>query len=71
MLNGVPSTYRHYAKRSVPRAPLQIGGATLKFYHLEKPGEPVPPPLSEVAQAWLAAGAGTLFQAGDCGFAKR
>ena len=68
MLNGVPSTYVHYAKRTVPCAPLGIGGAMLKFYHLEKPGEPVPPALSGAARGWLREGVGTLLEPGDCGF---
>ena len=67
-LNGVPESYRHYAKRSVPQPPLDAGGAVLKIYHLEKPGEPVPPPLAEVARNWLAAWAGQALEAGDCGF---
>lgn len=68
VLNGVPSTYVHYAKQAMPCAPLETRGATLKFYHLEKPGEPVPPALSDAARVWLAAGAGSRFEPGDCGF---
>lgn len=68
ILNGVPSAYVHYAKQAVSRAPLEIGSATLKFYHLERPGEPVPPNSSAAARTWLAAGTGTQFEAGDCGF---
>ncbi len=65
-LNGVPEHYRHYAKQAVPLAPLETGGAVLKFYHLEKPGEPVPPALAGRARAWLEAH--RLFEPGDCGF---
>ena len=65
-LNGVPEDYRHYPKQAVPMAPLEANGASLKFYHLEKPGEPVPPALAGQARDWL--GAHALFEAGDCGF---
>lgn len=66
-LNGVPSDYCHYAKQAVPQAPLDLRGAALKFYHLERPGEPVPPALTEKARAWLARAEG-IFEADDCGF---
>ncbi|HST36111.1 MAG TPA: hypothetical protein VLK25_05730 [Allosphingosinicella sp.] len=65
-LNGVPQGYRHYAKRAVPMAVVEHGGAVLKFYHLEKPGEPVPQSLAGKARDWLAAQ--TEFEAGDRGF---
>lgn len=68
LLNGVPETYRHYPKQAVPLGVLETGGAVLKFYHLEKPGEPVPPPLAHVARQWLEGQAGQVFEAGDCGF---
>lgn len=65
-LNGVPDAYRHYAKQAVPMVPLEAGGAVLKFYRLEKPGEPVPPALAGKAREWLDER--RLFEAGDCGF---
>ena len=65
-LNGVPEDYRHYAKQAVPMRLLEAGGAILKCYHLEKPGEPVPPALADRARNWLAAQ--SPFEAGDCGF---
>jgi hypothetical protein len=68
LLNGVPEAYRHYPKRAVPRGLLDTGGAILKLYHLEKAGEPVPPPLDEVARAWLEGQAGRVFEPGDLGF---
>ncbi|MGQ0661010.1 hypothetical protein [Sphingosinicella sp.] len=68
LLNGVPEAYRHYSKRAVPRGVLESGGAIIKLYHLEKAGEPVPPPLAEAACAWLDAQAGSVFVAGDLGF---
>ncbi len=67
-LNGVPESYRHYPKHAMPRGVLEIGGAALKLYHLEKAGEPVPPPLAQVARAWLEAQAGAAFEPGDLGF---
>ncbi len=68
-LNGVPGAYRHYPKRAVPQGALATGSAILKLYHLEKAGEPVPPALTEAARAWLIAQAGSVFVAGDLGFA--
>lgn len=68
LLNGVPDSYRHYPKRAVPRGALQAGGAILKLYHLEKPGEPVPPALAGAAPTWLARQAGHVFGPGDLGF---
>lgn len=65
-LTGVPHDYRHHAKRAVPMASAEAGGAVLKFYHLEKPGEPVPPALAARARSWLAAH--SPFEEGDCGF---
>lgn len=65
-LATVPADYRHYAKQAVPQAPLLAGGAVLKFYHLEKPGEPVPEALAAAARALL--GANGAFGEGDCGF---
>lgn len=67
-LHGVSESYRHYPKRAVPLGGLETGGAVLKLYHLEKPDEPVPPPLAEVATAWLEGQAGRVFEAGDLGF---
>lgn len=67
-LNGVPDAYLHYPKRAAPMAPLEAGGAILKFYHLEKPGEPVPPTLAERARDWLEIRATEMVEAGDCGF---
>lgn len=67
-LNGVPDCYRHYPKQAVPQAPVQTGSALLKVYHLEKSGEPVPPPLAQVARNWLASWAPDALEAGDCGF---
>lgn len=66
-LSGVPEAYRHYAKRAVPMAAVEHGGAVLKFYRLERPGEPVPQPLAVQARDWLAEQA--AFEPGDCGFA--
>ncbi|RHW18309.1 hypothetical protein D1610_07525 [Sphingomonas gilva] len=53
----------------MPQPPLAAGGALLKFYHLERPGEPVPEDLAAEARGMLAwaGGEGTLG-AGDHGF---
>lgn len=66
-LAAVPADYRHHPKQAVPRLPLTTGGAVLKFYHLEKPGDPVPEALAADARALLSGGAGG-FGAGDRGF---
>jgi len=65
-LYGVPETYSHYAKQALPMAAVEHGESILKFYHLEKPGESVPPSLSTQARDWLAAQ--TALDHGDCGF---
>lgn len=68
-LAAVPAGYRHHAKQAVPQPPLVAGDVVLKFYHLEKPGEPVPEHLAAEARGMLswAGGEGTLG-AGDRGF---
>lgn len=65
----VPVDYRHYAKQAVPQPSLIADGAVLKFYHLEKPGEPVPAHLATEARGMLSwdGGEGALG-AGDRGF---
>lgn len=67
-LNGVPESYRHYPKQAIPRGVLDVGGAALKLYYLERSGEPVTPPLAAVALGWLEGQAGHVFEAGDLGF---
>lgn len=68
-LAHVGADYSHYAKQAVPQAPLDLGGGALKFYHVEKPGEPVPGAVAVSARALLARAAGeTLGLDGDQGF---
>jgi len=62
--------YRHYAKEAKPQGLLETAAWTLKYYHLEKPGEPVPAPVDAAARAALAgATAEAAGPAQDCGFA--
>lgn len=70
-LTHVDPDYRHYAKRAVPRGRLATDAAELKFYHVEKPGEPVAPDISEAARNFIAEAAaeGALGLDGDHGFA--
>ena len=66
MLEHVPATYTHYAKQAVPRGTLAAPGVTLKYYHVERPGEPVPDPVDAYARAALT---GNAFGfADDLGF---
>ncbi|HVQ09316.1 MAG TPA: hypothetical protein VMS43_12865 [Allosphingosinicella sp.] len=69
----IPPDYRHYEKQAVPCEGLRAAGGDLKFYHLEKSGEPVPDAIAVSARnflareglvAGLADGEGGL----DCGF---
>ncbi len=65
-LTHVPPDYRHYAKQAVPRGVIELPGATLKHYHVERPGEPVPDSVDVLARAALADPA--LGLGGDLGF---
>ena len=66
----VSPSYRQYAKHSVPRGTLCPGAATLKLYHLEKPGEPVADAIAESARVALTgAAAEAAGLDADCGFA--
>ena len=66
-LAHVPSTYMHYPKQAVPRGTLAAAGATLKYYHLERPGEPVAERADALARAALAEDSRFAF-AEDRGF---
>lgn len=68
-LSAVPANYQHYPKQGIFQRLLEDGDVTLKYYHLEKPGEPVPPALSTDAQNLLRRQiAEGFFESGDCGF---
>ena len=54
-LAHVTPEYGHYAKRADPRETLALRAAELKFYHVEKPGEPVPAALEADARDFLEA----------------
>lgn len=66
-LDHVPSGYAHYAKRAVPRGLVEAPGATLKYYHLERPGEPVPEDVDGLARECLVEPGAIGFN-GDYGF---
>jgi hypothetical protein len=53
-LAHVPTSYAHYPKRGVPRGTVRAAGATLKYYHLERAGEPVAETVDALARAALA-----------------
>ena len=53
-MKAVDSSYVHHPKQAVPRGLLRIGTSTLKFYHVEKPGEPVFEAVDHKARAFLA-----------------
>jgi hypothetical protein len=67
MITQVPESYSHYAKHAVPRGTLAAAGATLKYYHLERSGEPVAEAVDELARAALAGDPRFGFS-GDHGF---
>jgi len=65
----VGADYAHYAKQAAAQDPLELGAGALKFYHVEKAGEPVPAAIAASARALLAREAGgRLGVAGDQGF---
>ena len=49
----LPPDYRHHPKQAVPQGMLRVGASEIKYYHLEKPGEPVPDAISHAARAFL------------------
>ena len=53
-LAHVGPDYSHYPKQALPMGLLRLPEAQLKFYHVEKPGEPVPEAVSAPARAMLA-----------------
>ena len=68
-LTHVGADYVHHPKLAAAQAPLDVGGGGLKFYHVEKPGEPVPAAVAAAARALLACEAGgRLGLDGDFGF---
>lgn len=69
LIAAVPENYRHYPKQAVFRQWIDAGDVLLKFYHLEKAGEPVPAELSASASDLLHKQiADGHFEAGDHGF---
>ena len=67
-LAQVGADYAHYAKQAVPQAPLELAGGALKYYHVEKPGEPVPEAVAAAAALPAREAGGRLELAGDFGF---
>lgn len=67
MLAHVPDAYTHYAKQALPRGTVAAAGAILKYYHVERPGAPVPEAVDALARAALAGDPAFAF-AGDHGF---
>jgi hypothetical protein len=67
LLAHVPVGYRHYAKQAVPRGTIEAAGALLKYYHVERPGEPVPDAVDALARAALAGNPAFAFS-DDHGF---
>lgn len=67
MLAHVPAAYTHYPKQAVPRGLVETAGATFKYYHVERPGEPVPDAVDRLARAALADDPAFAF-ADDLGF---
>lgn len=66
----VPPAGAHNDKRPVPRGVLRTGTSLLKFYHFERPDEPVPETVAHAARAFLAdEGGEAAGLGGDLGFA--
>lgn len=65
-LAHVPAAYTHYAKHAFARGTIEAAGATLKHYHIHRPGEPVPDAVDALARAALADPAFAFC--GDLGF---
>jgi hypothetical protein len=66
----VAPAYAHHAKQATPRGLIAIGSSEIKFYHLEKPGEPVPAAIAAAARDRLAGDALAVSGLeGDLGFA--
>lgn len=55
LLAHVPAGYAHYPKQAVSRGTVAAAGAALKYYHVERPGEPVPAAVDVLARDALAA----------------
>lgn len=53
-LAHLPGSYAHYAKQAVPRGTVRLETAALKYYHIERPGEPVPETVDALARSALA-----------------
>ena len=69
-LSHVAPAYAHYPKQALPQGVLRAGASIIKFYHLEKPGEPVPEAIANAARAFLADEGGERAGLnGDHGFA--
>ena len=69
-ISHVTPAYAHHAKRAVPQGLLRAGATQLKFYHLEKPGEPVSDAIGHAARAFLTDEGGERAGLnGDLGFA--
>ena len=66
-LHHVPATYTPYAKQAVPRGTVATPGATLKYYHIHRPNEPVPDAVDGLARAALATNPAFAFS-NDLGF---
>lgn len=66
-LGHVPDSYVHYAKLAVPQGMIAVPGSTLKFYHVARPGEPVPEAVDALARSTLAEEPAFAFE-GDYGF---
>ncbi len=67
LLAHVPAGYVHYPKQAIPRGVVRAAAATLKYYHVERPGEPVPARVDALARAALTSDPAFTF-ADDLGF---
>ena len=66
----IDPAYRHFSKRSVPGAPVQVGDVFLKWYDLAPAADPIASAVTALARSHVAARLAIgPVSAGDCGFA--
>lgn len=70
LIKSVSPDYVHSDKLVVPGESMGLGGSTLKWYDLSRPGEPMPAAIVELARKFLKreSAEGNLNELGELGF---